>query len=291
MPVHRSAEAAARGDAGTPPIAIRMLATEDELRACVVLQKLTWGADYDEFVPPSILTVTQKIGGVAAGAFDEDGTLLGFVFGLPGVRGGRIIHWSDMLAVREGARDRGVGRRLKEFQRAAARAAGATTMYWTYDPLVARNAHLNFNRLGVAVDEYVETMSGDSSSELHLGLGTDRFVVAWPLDRESQDQWRLAADDEPMDSDEVTVLNPGGRVPFQADLAKAGAGNELRVEIPLDIMRLRDDAPADAVRWRASTRAALQWALGSGYSVTRFVSDPPRDRGWYVMTRDGGNAR
>src|SRR5690348_914527 len=123
MPVHRSAEAGARVEPGASPMVIRTLASEDDLRACVALQKLTWGADYDEFVPPSILTVTQKIGGVAAGAFDEDGTMLGFVFGLPGVRGGQIIHWSDMLAVREDARDRGVGQRLKEFQRAAARAS------------------------------------------------------------------------------------------------------------------------------------------------------------------------
>ena len=289
MPAHRSSEQAAPIEARQSPIAIRPLATDEELRACVALQKRTWGADYDEFVPPSILTVTQKIGGVAAGAFDDDGTMLGFVFGLPGVRAGRIIHWSDMLAVREDARDRGVGQRLKEFQRKAARASGATTMYWTYDPLVARNAHLNFNRLGVRVDEYVENMYGDSSSELHRGLGTDRFVVAWPLDRDSDVESARAHEDESLDRGTAVVLNPDGRVPSAADLA--GAGAVLRVEIPLDIMRLRDEAPGKAVQWRASTRAAIQWALGSGYSVARFVSDPARDRGWYIMARAGGGGR
>ena len=35
-------------------------------------------------------------------------------------------------------------------------ALGAVVIYWTYDPLVARNAHLNFNVFGVRVAEYVE---------------------------------------------------------------------------------------------------------------------------------------
>ena len=48
----------------------------------------------------SILLVAQKVGGVAAGAFDGQGKLMGFVFGLTGVENGAIVHWSDMLAVR-----------------------------------------------------------------------------------------------------------------------------------------------------------------------------------------------
>jgi predicted GNAT superfamily acetyltransferase len=291
MPVPRSSEAEAPVGAQSSPIAIRMLTSDDDLRACVALQKRTWGADYDEFVPPSILTVTQKIGGVAAGAFGKDGTMLGFVFGLPGVRGGRIIHWSDMLAVREDARDRGVGKRLKEFQREAARASGAVTMYWTYDPLVARNAHLNFNRLGATVDEYVENMYGDSSSDLHRGLGTDRFVVAWPLDGEPADGRLLAPLDDRTNPGEARVLNPDGCVPSSSELAAFAPSAVVRIEIPLDIMRLRDAAPGSAARWRASTRAAIQWALGGGYSVARFASDPARDRGWYVMTRDARTLR
>ena len=42
--------------------------------------------------------------------------MLGFVFGMTGVQEGRLVHWSDLLAVRPEARDRGIGRRLKLFQ-------------------------------------------------------------------------------------------------------------------------------------------------------------------------------
>ena len=54
-----------------------------------------------------------------------------------------------------GVRRPDLGRRLKEHQRQMVRELGADVIYWTYDPLVARNAHLNFNRLGVRVAEYV----------------------------------------------------------------------------------------------------------------------------------------
>jgi len=74
-------------------------------------------------------------------------------------------------------------RQLKLFQRDAVRAIGVGTMYWTFDPLVARNARLNLVTLGASVAEYVTDMYGaNTSSALHQGLGTDRFIAAWQLD-------------------------------------------------------------------------------------------------------------
>src|ERR1041385_2041149 len=117
-----------------------------------------------------------------AASFDARDRLVGFVFGMTGVERGRLVHWSDMLAVRPDLRDHGIGRRLKEFQRDTLLAMGVGLVYWTFDPLVARNAHLNFNRLGVRVSEYVIDMYGsDTDSALHRGLGTDRFIVAWEI--------------------------------------------------------------------------------------------------------------
>jgi predicted GNAT superfamily acetyltransferase len=141
-----------------------------------------------------LLSVSQKVGGLVAGAFSDAGDLVGFVFGLTGLRGGRIVHWSHMLAVDPDYRDRGVGRRLKLYQRECLRAAGVDRMYWSFDPLVARNAHLNLNRLGVLVEDYVTDMYADTGSDLHA-FGTDRFVASWPVAGALQSEYMIAGDD------------------------------------------------------------------------------------------------
>ena len=160
---------------------IRPLASLADYAACVALQRETWGRTFSDVVPPSILKVTQRLGGVAAGAFADDGALVGFVYGITGWERGRPVHWSDMLAVRPEARNHGVGRALKEHQRRAVRELGVDVIYWTYDPLVARNAHLNLDVFGVRVVEYVEDMYGETDSDLHRGIGTDRLIVAWDI--------------------------------------------------------------------------------------------------------------
>ena len=159
-------------------------------------------------------------------------------------------------------------------------------MYWTYDPLAARNAHMNFNKLGVTVDEYIEDMYGASESDLHRGLGTDRFVVAWPLERTRASSERPAGfhSEHPGGAE---VLNPNGATPSAALLAALSSAppSNTRVEIPLDIVRVRDTAPRKAAEWRASTRQAFQWALAHAYSVARFEADAAHDRGYYILTR------
>lgn len=284
------AAAPERGRSPLATIEIRALRTEGELAQCIALQRATWGEEFGDVVPPSVLTVVQKIGGVAAGAFEAGGQMAGFVFGMSGVRDGEIVHWSDMLAVRADMRDRGIGVRLKEFQRSAALAAGAKTMYWTFDPLVARNAHLNFNRLGVSIDEYVEDMYGASNSVLHRGLGTDRIVVAWQIAGDTDPAHAAVARGTdpaaaPLETD--PILNPDACLTAADALAAFAASPPaaIRVEIPLDIIALRDASPEDAARWRASTRRALKWAMARGYSVARFATDTERGVGWYVMSR------
>ncbi len=88
--------------------------------------------------------------------------------------------------MRPEARDHGIGRRLKLYQRSLVAELGVTQILWTFDPLVSRNAHLNLNALGARVTDYVPDMYGaDTGSALHQGIGTDRFVVAWEVSGEA----------------------------------------------------------------------------------------------------------
>ena len=265
-------------------IEIRPLATPSERDACVDLQRSTWGDDFSDVIPASILKVSQRIGGVALGAFDRDGTLLGFVFGLTGVERGKVVHWSDMLAVAPRARNLGLGRRLKEEQRQLVRQLGADVIYWTYDPLIARNAHLNFNRLGVRLAEYVVDMYGITDSVLHGGIATDRIIVAWPT--HDSEIVQLLAEAERVGSDFDCRLAPVAT----EDWIDGAAGAAIlpyciRVEIPLNGEALLLHSPDEAATWRETVRRHIQWALAAGYMITAFFQDDKSGRGYYLMTR------
>ena len=92
-----------RGERGK--VLIRRFSTFEDYLACERLQVDIRGKGFHGLVPSSILLVSQEIGGIAAGAFDGKGTLIGFVFGMAGYGEGKPIHWSDMLAVNPGWRD------------------------------------------------------------------------------------------------------------------------------------------------------------------------------------------
>lgn len=270
------------GDAPTDDIVIRRAETQEEFDECVRVQEETWGARFNERVPSTILRVSQYIGGVTAIALGPDGRMLGFVFGITGVRDGNLVHWSDMLAVRPEARNHGVGRRLKLFQRSLVVPLGVTRMMWTFDPLVARNAHLNLNALGARVAEYVPNMYGaDTGSVLHSGLDTDRFIVAWDLTTEpSAPQHGATFTASPPASLVVNGLNPTEGT--SAIYATDGLC-ELYVAVPDDIQHVTATAPDLARAWRKSTREAFLGYLALGYRISGFHRAD--GRGFYHLTR------
>jgi chorismate synthase len=262
-------------------VTIRDLETLEEYLACCDLQEETWGKGFSERVPAAILRVSQKIGGVTAGAFAPDGRMIGFVFGMTGLRDGKPAHWSDMLAVREEARGRHLGDRLKHFQRERVRALGCELMLWTYDPLVARNAHFNINRLGALPVEYVTDMYGSNTgSELHGKLPTDRFVIGWNLVRDYQP---VPGIDAPRPGDEAMPLgNPLGVAALPVlELPPNGAA--VRVQIPRDLSAVQRASMDDAMHWRLTVRDALVASYGRGLRVTRFVRATGDALPYYVL--------
>ena len=162
---------------------IRPLTTIEDCRRVAELERTVWGyTDAEDVVPPPVLVVSIKRGGILLGAFDEAGMMQGFVYSMPGLKDGQVTQWSHMLGVLPAARAAGIGMQLKLAQRARALELGIELIEWTYDPLQALNAHFNFARLGVVVEHYEENVYGASSSPLHAGSPTDRLVARWRLD-------------------------------------------------------------------------------------------------------------
>lgn len=275
-----------------PDVTIRPLDSRGDYDACVRLQREVWGEDFVDVVPATILMVSQRVGGVAAGAFDADGRLLGFVFGISGLRDGEPVHWSDMLAVRPEARGAGLGKRLKHFQRGQLLERGVRRMLWTYDPLVARNANLNLNGLGAAPVEYVVDMYGDTHSTLHAGLATDRFVVEWRLDAPRE----AAAVGTPGGEGLADPRGGGESVPIVGpDAAGSDAGDPppaavVRVAVPADVDAVKAADPARARAWRRAQRRAFTWYLANGYRVAGFEHRPAPADSHYVVVQDSGGA-
>src|ERR1700689_114357 len=87
-----------------------------------------------------------------------------------------------MTAVLQNYRDRGIGRRLKLFQREDALQRGIHLVEWTFDPLEVKNAYLNFMRLGAIARRYLPNCYGVTTSPLHGGMPTDRLIAEWWLD-------------------------------------------------------------------------------------------------------------
>lgn len=246
---------------------IRPFGSTEDYKECIRLQEATWGAGFSERVGASILRVSQRLGGLAAGAYDEDGELAGFVFGMTGLESGRVVHWSDMLAVREGSRDAGLGRVLKVYQRDVMRARGVDTILWTFDPLEAKNAYFNVVKLGATSHEYVEDMYGETDSPLHRGIGSDRLIARWVVGVGTP----LGGGDEAVGAARALGPRPGSDpvLPDEPDLSVDS--DRILVAIPSDVQALKDLDPDAAAAWRTASRAALSGHLARGYAITGFA--------------------
>jgi predicted GNAT superfamily acetyltransferase len=272
------------------PVTYRDLTTLEEFTQVVDLERVIWGPGYDDVVPAPILTVSVMRGGILIGAFDDD-RMIGFVYSLPGIKDGRPMQWSHMLGVLDDARSAGVGRELKLLQRERTLAMGLDLIEWTYDPMQAMNAHLNFARLGVVVEEYEENVYGESASPLHRGNPTDRFVAEWRL-REPHVVRRLAASgpfilrtDELSDAVSVNRIERSGDWFESVDVDLSLDARRLLVHIPMGFTDLLARNRELALAWRICTRAIFTTYFDRGYKAVDFMLDRGAGTGTYLLAR------
>jgi predicted GNAT superfamily acetyltransferase len=188
-----------------------------------------------------------------------------------------------MLAVVEQFRDSDTGYRLKMEQYRIAQEKGYDFLEWTYDPLESRNAHFNVNKLGCTVSEYEINIYGYTSSPLHAGMPTDRFVPHWaipPLKKQLPD-WKTLPDADL----QVTSTHTEGafRIVDSIDLKKEA--DFLFVEIPVNMQQLKVQLPKEGLEWRLKTRDVFLSYFQRNYIVYSFQHWKQEGRSFYVLKR------
>ena len=217
-------------------IEIRECTTVAELDACVQLQRQVFALPDLEISPRRHLIVSQRAGGWTLGAFLQN-ELIGFVHHLVAVRGDdEIFGYSHMMAVAADYQNKGIGARLKWAQRERALAERRNFITWTWEPMRARNAHFNLNRLGATAASYAENLYGtdyvtdpDEKIEGARGIDSDRIFAGWDLSSERVTLLASGAEPPPLGEPVVTIeIPPDWPVMLRED-AKVAREEQLRV--------------------------------------------------------------
>ncbi|MEU1971471.1 GNAT family N-acetyltransferase [Microbacterium sp. NPDC019599] len=224
----------------TPPgIEIRTIETVDGAFEAAAVLRDVWGGDRGG-MPANLMAALAYSGNYVVGLYDGDriiGASVAF-FAPPATRS---MH-SHITGVLAEYQSQGLGRLLKQHQREWAFSQGVGHITWTYDPLVARNAHFNLRVLGARFTDYFVNRYGAMDDGINRGDQTDRILVTWSL------------------------ASPPVPTPDDADVVAS-------VAVPHDIEALRHDSPDEAAAWRLRVRDAVLGHLDAGLTVGGFEDE------------------
>ena len=227
-------------------IDIRPLETVEQVFAASAVLSEVWGGDRSG-MPPNLLRALAHSGNYAVGLYDGD-RMVGASVAFFAAPAARSMH-SHITGVRPDHQSQGLGRLLKQHQREWALARDVGRITWTFDPLVARNAHFNLRVLGTRMTEYLVNQYGPMDDGVNRGDESDRVMVSWAL----------AAPPAPTPADDQVVAS---------------------VAVPHDIEELRRVSPQDAAAWRLRVRDGIVGHLADGLVVGGFD-----DQRGYLLVR------
>lgn len=209
-------------------------------------------------ITKNLVTAMEHAGGYVCAAYlpENPTSPVGAVVSFLGRHKSENGEWqthlhSHMAAVLQQARNRQIGSLMKWDQREWALQNGIDVIAWTFDPLVRRNARLNLLKLGVGVSEYLVNFYGDMEDDLNTGDESDRMMAWWELNSERA----LRA--------KAGTLRPISTLPSGAVV----------VELPADIIDIRNRDMAEARVWRLKVRQQVLSALDDGLELIGLTED------------------
>lgn len=235
-------------------VQIRELAGRDDMENLLRLFDVVWQLrPQARPMSAELLLALSHVGNPVLGAF-SGGVMVGASVAVAGIGGdGTTVLHSHMTGVAPDVQHTGVGRRLKEAQRAWASQRGVTRIEWTFDPLVRRNGWFNIEVLGATTSEYLVNFYGPIADGINGDDETDRLVAVWHVDR--------------------------ARTPPQPH------PDDVLVPTPPDIVALRHHDAHEARRWRLELRRMLAPRLADGWTVVAMTKS-----GDYVLRPRGSHA-
>ncbi len=239
-------------------IIIREVTSVEELGECVGLQREVFGVPDLEISPVRHLIVTRTAGGFTLGAFIKN-QLVGFVLSVPAFGEKENYYYSHMTAVAADFQNRHVGARLKWAQRKRALDENIKFIKWTFQPVQARNAFFNLERLGVVIKSYAANFYGTDYSTVgeqteKIGLASDRLFAEWNLTNER-----------------VSALANGESFDERGEAVKT-------IEIPNDWNALLKENPKRAIAEQAGIKAEFQTAFAQNLICRRFERDEKKPK-------------
>lgn len=245
-------------------IQIRECTTLDELAECVQLQREVFELPEVELSPVRHFVVTRNAGGFTLGAY-ENGRLAGYTLSVPAFLRGERAFYSHMTGVRKEYQGLGLGAKLKWAQRERALSEGVRYIKWTFEPIKARNAFFNLEKLGAVICEYQRNFYGTDyavspESGKQIGLQSDRLFALWHLD-----------------GPKVTALAAGERY-------VEGRPPSAEIEIVNDWSTLVKADPAAALELQLRVRGEFEEALDEGMTAKGFRRDEQHPA--YLLYKD-----
>ncbi|MGB7963184.1 MAG: GNAT family N-acetyltransferase [Propionicimonas sp.] len=257
-------------------VRITALRDVESLTRAATLFATVWGVDpTSPPMAPGLLVALAHSGNYVVGAYDGDRLVAACAaFWHDPAR--RALH-SHIAGVLPEAAGRGIGRALKLHQAAWCAERGGDEITWTFDPLVARNAHVNVTSLGVRAVSYLPDLYGPMTDGLNVGHPTDRLLVSWDVSAVRLPRSLPASVDGA-----ALVVESGVPRPV---LELSGDWTTCSVAVPDDIETLRRLDRDGALLWRLAQRAVLGGLLGGGWQIIGFDTS----RG-YILERSDADA-